>query len=75
MRFIFSFLLLLLLFLSACSFSSEVVAVHEDVTTPTFSDATVQTGGCPRGIHSDPYPGICPLYRDINNNGECDLGE
>lgn len=30
---------------------------------------------CPRGIENDPYPGICNLYTDSNNNQICDLSE
>ena len=35
----------------------------------------VKLGGCPYGVHDDPLPGLCNLYKDKNNNGECDYGE
>ncbi|MBN1175477.1 DUF4405 domain-containing protein [Candidatus Woesearchaeota archaeon] len=35
----------------------------------------IKTGGCPYGVEDDPYPGLCGLYKDRNENGLCDYGE
>lgn len=32
-------------------------------------------GGCPNGLVNDPYPGQCPRYIDINNDGICDFSQ
>ncbi len=67
-------LILLTLFLSACTSPTANVTKTEETQTPTYTQ-DVATGGCPRGKHNDPYPGICVLYKDQNSNGECDYGE
>jgi polyferredoxin len=35
----------------------------------------VKEVACPFGIHDDSYPGMCGLYRDLDNNNLCDLSE
>lgn len=32
-------------------------------------------GGCPYGLINDAYPGQCPRYIDINNDGICDFSQ
>lgn len=37
--------------------------------------APAYASNCPYGRINDPYPGLCPLYSDINNNRICDNSE
>ena len=67
-------LVLLLVFLTACAASQLQGDVAALPDTSSVQEE-VKTGGCPRGIHDDAYPGLCPLYVDKNENNECDLGE
>lgn len=30
---------------------------------------------CPYGLHNDPYPGECALYKDVDSNKICDLSQ
>jgi len=78
------------IFLSACSYSSDnkssassTAAASVSQTTITdnntesvnTSSETVELAGtCPRN-NSCSYPGKCGQYTDSNSNGLCDLGE
>lgn len=46
-----------------------------DTSKELSENVLIQTGGCPHGIHDDPAPGLCGLYIDKDNNGECDHGQ
>ena len=64
-------LLVLILVLSACATSSpeNTNNLSENLELESHISDT-----CPRGIHDDPAPGMCPLYIDENSDGFCDYG-
>lgn len=61
------FSLLAILIISGCSVSGN------DTTTTSIVQKI--EASCPRGEVNDPYPGMCGLYVDKDNDDICDLSE
>jgi uncharacterized membrane protein YphA (DoxX/SURF4 family) len=78
---VFAMVITAVLALSAYSLTSNLKKSQIEESSQLTQTETVeaikeiQTGGCPFGIVDDPYPGRCGLYKDENNNAECDYGE
>ncbi|MBI5679497.1 MAG: hypothetical protein HZC47_01160 [Methanobacterium sp.] len=48
------------------------------ITVPIIAASTMTgacAGGCPYGLVSDPFPGQCGRYIDLNGDGICDLSQ
>ncbi len=60
------FLIIIIGLFSACTQQEEPSEITAKV---------IDTPSCPRGLTSDPAPGICHLYVDENFNNVCDLSE
>lgn len=65
-------IIILLLLLSACSVDSATM--QKQIAPVQEQNEPEDKATCPRGLHEDPYPGVCALYSDKNDDGFCDLG-
>jgi len=68
--FIFLIIIINLMFLSCSSIDETKDLTDQQTTTNQQTTLT-----CPRGETNCSYPGKCPLYDDVNQNGFCDNGE
>ena len=62
-------ILLIGVLLTGCSTKAESTVTDNSL----YSNVQPLAGTCPYGVEKDPSPGICPLYRDSNQDHICDL--
>ncbi len=66
-----------------CSMNEQISPHKQKIigalaAVPLIAASSMQgscAGGCPYGLVSDPYPGQCSRYVDLNGDGICDLSQ